>query len=112
MTSSILPYQVDSLQGLHKEIARLQGELERVRREGEEERRRSGSQEARYTTGEQVTLYSSTNQLSTCLSGAEKQDRNTRDGGAPGEGAWSGNLLVRAMDVGSGHMMCLVTYLL
>ena len=65
MACSILLYQVNSLQGLNKEIARLQGELERVRREGEEERRRSAGQEARYTTGEQVALFVITFQLST-----------------------------------------------
>lgn len=46
--------QVGSLQGLKQELARLQAELERLRREGEEERKRSAGQEAHYRTGEQV----------------------------------------------------------
>ena len=42
---------MESLPGLHKEVARLQAELERLRREGEEERRRAAGQEVHYRCG-------------------------------------------------------------
>merc|ERR1719397_265091 len=45
--------QVETLQGLEREVARLQAEVDRLRREGEEGRRRSSSQEAHYRTTEQ-----------------------------------------------------------
>jgi hypothetical protein len=45
---------VGSLEGLGREVGRLEGELGRVRREGEEDRRRAATQEAHFRTGEQV----------------------------------------------------------
>merc|ERR1719167_723428 len=45
--------QAETLQGLEREVARLQAEVDRLRREEEEGRRRSSSQEAHFRTTEQ-----------------------------------------------------------